>query len=38
MKRRRESKGERNGKFGRTAMKVHQKNIPGSPMRGGIRL
>jgi len=38
MKRSRESSGERNGKFGRTAAKVHKKNIPGTAMRGGIRL
>lgn len=38
MKRRKESSGERNGKFGRTASKVHKKNIPGGAMRGGIRL
>lgn len=37
-KRQKESAGERNGKFGRTASKVHKKNIPGTPMRGGIRL
>jgi len=38
MKRHKESASERNGKFGRTASKVHKKNIPGNAMRGGIRL
>lgn len=35
--RKRESRGARK-KFGRSAAKVHRKNIPGGPMRGGIRL
>lgn len=38
MKRHKESKRHRGKTFGRTASKVHKKNIPSGAMRGGIRL